>query len=102
MLSLQRSKDTSQALSVLAGGPKLRLTMPRYSTLYPDRDLDCQQALEDPLHTLLSLAEEAGWSRSESMEALRELIAAHLAMEQENMKADLEIAQAQADISTKH
>ncbi|MDO5897272.1 hypothetical protein [Agrobacterium sp. Azo12] len=80
----------------------MRLTMPRYSTPYPDRDVDCQQALEDPFQTLLSLAEEAGWSKTESVEALRALIAAHQAMEQENMKADLEIAQAQADIATKH
>ncbi len=80
----------------------MRLTMPRYSTPYPDRDLDCQLALEDPFQTLLSLAEEAGWSRIESIEALRELIAAHLAMEQENIKTDLAIAQAQADTSTKH
>lgn len=80
----------------------MRLTMPRYSTPYPDRDLDCQQALEDPFQTLLSLAEEAGWSKTESVEALRELIAAYLALEQENMKTDLAIAQAQADTSTKH
>lgn len=80
----------------------MRLTMPRYTTLYPDRDLDCQQALEDPLQTLLLLAEEAGWSKLESAEALRELITAHLALEQENMKTDMAIAQAQAATSTKH
>lgn len=76
--------------------------MPRYSTQYPDRDLDCQQALEDPFQTLLELAEKAGWSKTESAEALIELACWHLSMEEENRGLEMAIAQAQADTSTKH
>lgn len=78
------------------------LTMPRYTRPYPDRDLDCQQALLDPFLTLLALAEEAGWSKTEAAEAMRELATAHLAMEAENLTTEMAIIQAQADDQTKH
>jgi hypothetical protein len=80
----------------------MSMSTPRNSIVYPDRDLDCQQALEETFHTLLDLAEKAGWTRTEAAEAMRELAFAHLAMEDANLKTDLAIAQAQADTSTKH
>lgn len=80
----------------------MSMSTPRNSIVYPDRDLDCQQALEDPFHTLLDLAEKAGWSKTEAAEAMRELAFAYLAMEEANMQTDLAIAQAQAGTRTKH
>jgi hypothetical protein len=76
--------------------------MPRYSTPYPDRDLDCQLALEDAFNTLLDLAEKAGWSKTEAAEAFRELASAHLAMEEENYSTEIAIAQARSRSETKH
>lgn len=76
--------------------------MPRYSTVYPDRSLDCQEALEDAFHTLLSIAKKAGWTTTESAVALHELSSAYLAMEELNRETELEIAQALARTSTKH
>lgn len=80
----------------------MRFTMPRNNTRYSDRDLDCQQALEDPFQTLLSLAEKAGWSKTETAEALRELASAHLAMDEENYTTEVAIAQANSHTQTKH
>lgn len=80
----------------------MSISTPRNSIVYSDRDLDCQQALEDPFQTILSLAEKAGWSKTEAAEAMRELATAHLAMEEANLQTDLAIIQAQAKSRTKH
>lgn len=49
------------------------IRLPRQITPYPDRELDCQAALEDTYKHILSPAERSGWSRTEAIEALREL-----------------------------
>jgi hypothetical protein len=72
----------------------MTIRLPRQITPYPDRDLDCQQALEETFRQILDLAERSGWSKTEAAEALRELSFAHLVMEEENIKTTLAIIQA--------
>ena len=43
---------------------------PRHPTPYPDRLLDCEEAMEADLLALLDRAEAAGWSRAEAVVAL--------------------------------
>lgn len=47
---------------------------PRKLGLYEDRDIDCQEAMEAGLMTLVDRAEAAGWLRMEAYTALVELI----------------------------
>lgn len=46
---------------------------PRQPDQYPDRFLDCQEALEDGFLALLDQAEGVGWSRAETIAAITEL-----------------------------
>ncbi|MGA0615976.1 hypothetical protein [Paracoccus sp. KR1-242] len=43
---------------------------PRRLDAYPDRLLDCEEALEDELAALIGRACAAGWSRPETLAAL--------------------------------
>jgi hypothetical protein len=47
---------------------------PRFPEAYPDRDLDCQEALETALQSLIEDAQQSGWKRTESFDAIEELI----------------------------
>lgn len=49
------------------------IQMPRFQEDYPDRDLECQQALEEIFQHVLSTAARCGWSREESAAALQQL-----------------------------
>ncbi|MDK1386759.1 hypothetical protein QN224_15220 [Sinorhizobium sp. 8-89] len=40
---------------------------------HPDRDLECQRALDDDFHLLIALAESEGWTWQEIALALMEL-----------------------------
>lgn len=46
---------------------------PRYPHDYPDRVLDCQEALEDRIIAVFDVAQIAGWSINEITVALIEL-----------------------------
>ncbi len=46
---------------------------PRLPYPYPDRSLECEQAMEDFFLVLISLAEEAGWMPEESAVAVTSL-----------------------------
>lgn len=46
---------------------------PRHPTPYPDRHLDCQEALEDGILALLDQAEAAGWTRAEAIAAITDV-----------------------------
>ncbi len=59
-----------------------RLRGPRKLGLYEDRDIDCQEALEAGLMTLVDRAEAAGWLRIEAYAALVELIDHHAMADQ--------------------
>lgn len=50
---------------------------PKRKGSYPDRDLDCQQALEDIFRAVVEEAEDAGWSEREVSDALIELAHHH-------------------------
>jgi hypothetical protein len=79
----------------------MTICLPRQITPYPERDLDCQQALEDTFKTVLGLAERAGWTKTEAAAAMQELAFNHLAMEEANAQTGLAILMAQLG-QTKH
>lgn len=56
----------------------MTIRLPKQITPYPDRDLDCQGALEDTFRNVLSLAEASGWSNVETATALQKLAFRHL------------------------
>ena len=59
---------------------------PKRKDSYPDRDLDCQLALEEIFHALVEEAEDAGWSEREVCDALIELAHNHwLALDAKDM-----------------
>lgn len=72
----------------------MAIRLPRLITPYPDRDLDCQAALESAFQHVIDLAAQSGWTRTEAIEAMRELAFNQLAAEEENIKTDQQIAQA--------
>ncbi|AGC36183.1 hypothetical protein B7L88_gp105 [Rhizobium phage RHEph10] len=69
------------------------ITAPKQLAPYADRDLDCQAALESTFNQVLLLAEQYGWSRSETAQALQELAFNRLAQEEENRLTTLTIEQ---------
>ncbi|QIG75578.1 hypothetical protein EVC20_007 [Rhizobium phage RHph_Y2_17_1] len=69
------------------------ITSPKQLAPYPDRDLDCQQALESTFNQVLLLAEQYGWNRTEVAQALQELAFGRLAAEEENRLTTLTIEQ---------
>lgn len=56
-----------------------RLTGPKRLGPYPDRELDCQEALEARFVALVDEAEAIGWVRTEVYTGLIELIINHMA-----------------------
>lgn len=54
---------------------------PRHSGEYPDREIDCQEAISGKLVEAIDEAEAAGWSRIEAAQALFNSAAAILAGE---------------------
>lgn len=57
--------------------PRADLPGPRKLGPYPDRELDCQEGLEQGFLALIERAEAAGWVRLEIYAALIELIDHH-------------------------
>lgn len=49
------------------------ITPPRHGTDYPDRNLDCQEALESRVIALIDEAKAAGWTMPDITVALVEL-----------------------------
>ncbi|WP_292356171.1 hypothetical protein [Mesorhizobium sp.] len=52
------------------------ISPPRRTTAYPDREVDCQEAMEPGFQAIVDCMLDAGWKRGEVMRALRRLIAA--------------------------
>ncbi|KSV84384.1 hypothetical protein [Sinorhizobium sp. GL28] len=50
---------------------------PKRESAYPDRDLDCQLAIEHAFNAVADHAEAAGWSQREVADALIELAHNH-------------------------
>ena len=46
------------------------VSSPRHAADYPDRDIDCQQALEEGFNAFIDEAERAGWHEDEIFSAM--------------------------------
>ncbi|RWG54845.1 MAG: hypothetical protein EOQ64_18855 [Mesorhizobium sp.] len=71
---------------------------PRHQGSYPDREVDCQQAMEAGFQAIVDCMVEAGWTREEVKRALRRLIAADNMAERENARVEADLAIARAMI----
>jgi len=69
-----------------------KIDLPKRQEDYPDRLLDCEEALEPILGDLMGVAFAHGWAPGETRRALRRLIAAHSRGEQENAKLEADLA----------
>lgn len=56
--------------------------------MYPDRDIDCQQAIEDALHELIDKVRTAGWTEDEIVEAIDQLTLAYRWGREETLKLE--------------
>jgi GrpB-like predicted nucleotidyltransferase (UPF0157 family) len=74
------------------------ISPPRRAGDYPDREVDCQQAMEPGFQAILDCMAEAGWTREEAKRALRRLIAADNMAQKETARLETELAIARAMI----
>ncbi|WP_292081531.1 hypothetical protein [Mesorhizobium sp.] len=74
------------------------ISKPRRSGDYPDREVDCQEAMESGFQAINDCMIEASWTRDEAKRALRRLIAADNMTQKENAKMEAELAIARAMI----
>lgn len=74
------------------------ISKPRRAGDYPDREVDCQEAMEPGFQAIVECMIEAGWTREEAKRALRRLIAADNVTQKENAKVEAELAIARAMI----
>lgn len=69
---------------------------PRHQQDYPDRTIDCQEAMEPGFQVIVDCMQEAGWTRGEVIRSLRRLIAADNMTQKENAKVEADLAIARA------
>ena len=74
------------------------ISQPRGTGDYPDREIDCQQAMEPGFQAIVDCTVEVGWTRGEVMRALRRLIAADNMAQKETARLEAELAIARAMI----
>ncbi|TIP22654.1 MAG: hypothetical protein E5X67_36355 [Mesorhizobium sp.] len=74
------------------------IRQPRRQGEYPDREIDCQEAMEPGFQAVVDCMLEAGWIREEIMRSLRLLIAADNMTQKENAKVEAQLAIARAMI----
>ncbi|RTM07524.1 MAG: hypothetical protein EKK31_11255 [Hyphomicrobiales bacterium] len=74
------------------------ISPPRRAGHYPDREVDCQQAMEPGFQAILDCMAEAGWTREEAKRVLRRLIAADNMAQKETARLETELAIARAMI----
>ncbi|TPO05158.1 hypothetical protein [Mesorhizobium sp. B1-1-5] len=65
---------------------------------YPDREVDCQEAMEPGFQAIVDCMLGAGRARGEVLRSLRRLIAADNMTQKENAKVEVELAIARAMI----
>mgnify|MGYP000955649589 CR=1 FL=1 len=51
-----------------------KIIRPNHEGMYPDRNVDCQKAMDVALRELLDLATNAGWSIPETLDAIERVI----------------------------
>jgi len=69
---------------------------PRQADEYPDRAIDCQEAMEPGFQAIVDCMLEAGWSRGEVLRSLKRLIAADNMTQKENARTETQLAIARA------
>ncbi|MEI9405214.1 hypothetical protein [Mesorhizobium argentiipisi] len=74
------------------------ISAPRHDRDYPDREIDCQEAMEPGFQAIGDCMREAGWQRGEVVRSLRRLMAADNMAQRENAKVEAELAIARAMI----
>lgn len=52
----------------------MSITPSRFQPSHPDRDLELQEQLEPIIQSLLEDAQQSGWSKPETFDAIEELI----------------------------
>jgi hypothetical protein len=72
------------------------IRQPRRQGEYPDREIDCQEAMEPGFQAIVDCMIEAGWTRGEIMRSLRRLVAADNMTQKENAKVEAQLAIARA------
>lgn len=72
------------------------ISPPRRAIAYPDREVDCQEAMEPGFQAIIDCMLEAGWTRGEVMRSLRRLIAADNMTQKENARVEADLAIARA------
>lgn len=72
------------------------ISSPRHDRDYPDREIDCQEAMEPGFQAIVDCMREAGWQRGEVMRSLRRLVAADNMTQRESAKVEAELAIARA------
>nr|WP_236952504.1 hypothetical protein [Mesorhizobium loti] len=86
---------TSRTRRQLFGGGEM-ISRPREANDYPDRVIDCQEAMEPGFQAIVDCMLEAGWSRGETLRSLRRLIAADNMTQKENARTETQLAIARA------
>jgi len=76
------------------------ISPPKRSSAYPDREIDCQEAMEPGFQAIVDCILEAGWTRNEVMRSLRRLIAADNMAQKETARLEAEMAIARAMLGT--
>ena len=74
------------------------ISPPKRAGADPDREIDCQEAMEPGFQAIVDCMLDAGWTRSEVMRSLRRLIAADNMTEKENARVEADLAIARAMI----
>ncbi|WP_245340632.1 hypothetical protein [Mesorhizobium sp. WSM4313] len=64
---------------------------PRREGDYPDREVDCQEAVEPGFQAIVDCMLEAGGARGEVLRSLRRLIAADNMTQKENARVEAEL-----------
>lgn len=63
---------------------------------YQDRHIDCQEAMEPGFQAIVDCMLEVGWTRGETLRALKRLIAADNMTLKENARTEAQLAIARA------
>lgn len=69
---------------------------PKRQDDYQDRAIDCQEAMEPGFQAIVDCMLEAGWTRGETLRALKRLIAANNMAQKENARLETQLAIARA------
>ncbi|WP_202352576.1 hypothetical protein [Mesorhizobium sp. 113-1-2] len=74
------------------------ISRPRGTGEYPDRVIDCQEAMEPGFQAIVDCMLEVGWTRGEVLRSLKRLIAADNMTQKENARTEAQLAIARAMI----